>query len=163
MNPRCGVSLGLFLPYAWLLVFFLAPFLIVAAISLGEAAIGIPPYTPPLSFAEGWVPTLAVNFGNSFERWTGGRIKATPHRVLGSGRPRFSIPFFFEPRADAVIAPLPLAGIEPFQPFLYGDHLWATTTRFVEFQGLENLRKPRGNAAALGKALSNERRAVEVS
>ncbi len=31
--------------------------------------------------------TLAVNFGNSFERWTGGRIKATPHRVLGSGQP----------------------------------------------------------------------------
>ena len=99
----------------------------------------------------------------SFERWTGGRIKATPHRVLGSGQPRFSIPFFFEPRADAVIAPLPLAGIEPFQPFLYGDHLWATTTRFVEFQGLENLRKPRGNAAALGEALRNERRAAEVS
>ena len=107
--------------------------------------------------------SLAVNFGNSFERWTGGRIKATPHRVLGSGRPRFSIPFFFEPRADAVIAPLPLAGIETFQPFLYGDHLWATTTRFVEFQGLENLRKPRGNAAALGEALSNQRRAAEVS
>jgi isopenicillin N synthase-like dioxygenase len=107
--------------------------------------------------------TLAVNFGNSFERWTGGRIKATPHRVLGSGRARFSIPFFFEPRADAVIAPLPLAGIEPFQPFLYGDHLWATTTRFVEFQGLENLRRPRGNAATLGEALNNERRAAEVS
>ena len=86
--------------------------------------------------------SLAVNFGNSFERWTGGRIKATSHRVLGSSHPRFSIPFFFEPRADAVIAPLPLAGIEAFPPFLYGDHLWATTTRFVEFQGLENLRKP---------------------
>jgi isopenicillin N synthase-like dioxygenase len=107
--------------------------------------------------------TLAVNFGNSFERWTAGRIKATPHRVLGSGHPRFSVPFFFEPRADAVIAPLPLAGIEPFKPFLYGDHLWATTTRFVEFQGLENLRRPRGNAAALGEALSNECRAAEVS
>jgi len=39
----------------------------------------------------------------------------------------------------------------------------ATTTRFVEFQGLENLRKPRGNAAALGEALSNQRRAAEVS
>ena len=62
-----------------------------------------------------------------------------------------------------MIAPLPLAGIEAFPPFLYGDHLWATTTRFVEFQGLENLRKPRGNAAALGEALRNERRAAEVS
>ena len=66
-------------------------------------------------------------------------------------------------RSAGMIAPLPLAGIEPFQLFLYGDHLWATTTRFVEFQGLENLRRPRGNAAALGEALSNARRAAEVS
>jgi isopenicillin N synthase-like dioxygenase len=88
--------------------------------------------------------TLAVNFGNTLERWTGGRIKATQHRVLGAARERFSIPFFYEPRVDAVIAPLPLPGIESFAPFSYGDHLWATTTRFVEFQGLENLRRPRG-------------------
>jgi isopenicillin N synthase-like dioxygenase len=101
--------------------------------------------------------TLAVNFGNTFERWTGSRVKATQHRVLGCGRERFSIPFFFEPRVDATIAPLPLPGIEPFVPFLYGDHLWATTTRFVEFKGLENLRKPRGSAAAIGEALQAER------
>ena len=30
-------------------------------------------------------------------------------------------------------------------------------------QGLENLRKPRGNAAALGETLRNQRRAAEVS
>jgi isopenicillin N synthase-like dioxygenase len=90
--------------------------------------------------------TLAVNFGLTLERWTGGRIKATQHRVIGSGRERYSIPFFYEPRADYVIAPLPLPGIEHFEPFLYGDHLWATTTRFVEFHGLAHLRPPRGNA-----------------
>ncbi|HEX3500133.1 MAG TPA: ABC transporter permease subunit [Stellaceae bacterium] len=56
--------LALCLPYAWLLVLFLAPFAIVAAISLGESAIGIPPYTPPLSFADGLVPTFNVNLGN---------------------------------------------------------------------------------------------------
>jgi isopenicillin N synthase-like dioxygenase len=88
--------------------------------------------------------TLAVNFGKVLERWTQGAIKATEHRVLGSGRERFSIPFFYEPRVDAEIAPLPLPGVEPFQPFLYGDHLWALTTRFVEFHGLEALRPPRG-------------------
>ncbi len=88
--------------------------------------------------------TLAVNFGKVLERWTGGRIKATEHRVLGSGRERFSIPFFFEPRVDAEIAPLPIPGIEPFTPFLFGDHLWALMTKFVEFRGLETLRKPRG-------------------
>src|SRR6185437_12782568 len=56
--------LALALPYLWLLVFFLAPFLIVAAISLGQSAIGIPPYTPPLVFAGGPVPNVAVNLGN---------------------------------------------------------------------------------------------------
>jgi len=67
MKPRRGNSAAwpaLALPYFWLLVFFLAPFLIVAAISLGQSAIGIPPYTPPLVFAGGPVPNVAVNLGN---------------------------------------------------------------------------------------------------
>ena len=92
--------------------------------------------------------TLAVNFGKVLERWTGGRIKATEHRVVGAGRERYSIPFFYEPRVDAEIAPLPLPGIEPFEPFLFGDYLWATTTKFVEFKGMESLRPPRRPAAA---------------
>jgi len=92
--------------------------------------------------------TLAVNFGGVLERWTGGRIKATEHRVIGPDRERFSIPFFYEPRVDAVIVPLPLPGIAPFEPFLYGDHLWAAMTRFVEFRGLEAMRTPRGVKAA---------------
>ncbi len=90
---------------------------------------------------------LAVNFGQVLERWTGGRIRATEHRVLGSDRERHSIPFFYEPRVDAEIAPLPIKGAEPFEPFLFGDHLWETTTKFVEFHGLEYLRTPRRTAA----------------
>ncbi len=85
---------------------------------------------------------LAVNFGKVLERWSGGRIMATEHRVIGAGRVRYSIPYFHEARADAEIAPLPLAGAVPFEPFLYGDYLWATTTQFVEFQGMEGLRSP---------------------
>jgi isopenicillin N synthase-like dioxygenase len=84
---------------------------------------------------------LAVNFGKVLERWCGGRIKATEHRVIGSGRERMSIPFFHEARADAEIRPLPMDGVS-FEPFLYGDYLWATTTQFVEFRGMESLRKP---------------------
>jgi isopenicillin N synthase-like dioxygenase len=91
--------------------------------------------------------TLAVNFGKLLQRWTGGRIKATEHRVVGTGRERRSIPFFYEPRADVVIAPLPLPGAPSFAPFLYGDHLWESMTRFVEFRGLEGLRPARGVAA----------------
>jgi isopenicillin N synthase-like dioxygenase len=85
---------------------------------------------------------LAVNFGKVLERWCGGRIKATEHRVIGTGRERMSIPFFYEARADAEIRPLPMDGAASFEPFLYGDYLWATTTQFVEFKGMESLRKP---------------------
>lgn len=87
--------------------------------------------------------SLAVNFGKVLERWSGGQIRATEHRVVGYGRERRSIPYFHEARADAEIAPLPLPGAASFEPFLYGDYLWATTTKFVEFKGMEGLRKPR--------------------
>jgi isopenicillin N synthase-like dioxygenase len=85
---------------------------------------------------------LAVNFGKVLERWCGGRIKATEHRVIGAGWERMSIPFFYEARADAEIRPLPMDGADTFEPFLYGDFLWATTTQFIEFKGMESLRKP---------------------
>jgi isopenicillin N synthase-like dioxygenase len=85
---------------------------------------------------------VVVNFGALLGRWTGGRIRATEHRVLGSDRERFSIPFFYEPRVDAVIAPLPLDGGPSFQPFVFGDYLWDTVTRFVEFEGLAAARAP---------------------
>lgn len=87
--------------------------------------------------------TLAVNFGQLLERWTGGRVRATRHRVIAPKTVRFSIPFFYEPRADAEIAPLPLRGIEPFEPFLYGDYLWESATNFVEMSGIKHLRLPR--------------------
>jgi isopenicillin N synthase-like dioxygenase len=86
--------------------------------------------------------SFAVNFGGLLERWTGGRVKATEHRVLGSGRERYSIPFFYEPKVDAVISSLP--GGATFEPFSYGDHLWAAMTTFVEFRDIKDLRQPRG-------------------
>lgn len=86
--------------------------------------------------------TLVVNFGQVLEQWSAGRIRATEHRVLGSGRERFSIPFFYEARADATIAPLPLDRPDLFTPFEYGDFLWKRMTSFVEFEGME---RERGN------------------
>ncbi|MER8692416.1 isopenicillin N synthase family oxygenase [Mesorhizobium opportunistum] len=87
--------------------------------------------------------TLAVNFGQLLERWTGGRVRATRHRVIAPKTVRLSIPFFYEPRVDAEIAPLPLKGAEPFEPFLYGDYLWEAATNFVEMSGIKHLRQPR--------------------
>ena len=41
-------------PYLWLVLFFLLPFLIVLKISLSQTAIAQPPYTPVLDVAAGW-------------------------------------------------------------------------------------------------------------
>lgn len=41
-------------PYAWLGLFFLVPFLIVLKIALSDTALAIPPYTPTLDPSAGW-------------------------------------------------------------------------------------------------------------
>ncbi len=91
--------------------------------------------------------TLVVNFGQALEQWSAGRIRATEHRVLGSGCERFSIAFFHEARADATIAPLPVDPPDLFAPFEYGDFLWRRMTSFVEFRGMERERDQRGPRA----------------
>ena len=45
--------LVILVPYLWLLLFFLAPFVIVFKISLSMTAIAMPPYTPVLGLGEG--------------------------------------------------------------------------------------------------------------
>src|ERR1700690_3188002 len=47
-------SLVVWFPYAWLVAFFLVPFLIVLKISLSQTAIAQPPYTPVFDLAAGW-------------------------------------------------------------------------------------------------------------
>ena len=42
------------IPYAWLLIFFFVPFLIVLKISFSQSAIAQPPYTPVFDLAAGW-------------------------------------------------------------------------------------------------------------
>jgi putrescine transport system permease protein len=42
------------IPFAWLIAFFLVPFLIVLKISLSQTAIAQPPYTPVFDLAAGW-------------------------------------------------------------------------------------------------------------
>jgi putrescine transport system permease protein len=46
LDGRAGRFLVGLAPYAWLVVFFLVPFLIVLKISLSEPQMGIPPYMP---------------------------------------------------------------------------------------------------------------------
>jgi putrescine transport system permease protein len=49
-----GARLIVLIPYLWLALFFLLPFLIVLKISLSQPAIAQPPYAPVLDLARGW-------------------------------------------------------------------------------------------------------------
>jgi putrescine transport system permease protein len=56
-------------PYLWMLIFFLVPFFIVFKISLSEAEISIPPYTPVFDFTEGWDAIKAKIAELDFEKY----------------------------------------------------------------------------------------------
>lgn len=58
-----GRGLVIAIPLLWLVIFFLIPFLVVAKISLSEAAISRPPYLPIWEWGDGFL-TLNLNFGN---------------------------------------------------------------------------------------------------
>lgn len=59
-QPRNGV---IAVPYLWLLLFFLVPFLIVLKISFAETEIAIPPYTDLITYDDGHL-SIDFNFGN---------------------------------------------------------------------------------------------------
>ncbi|MEL6639835.1 MAG: 2OG-Fe(II) oxygenase family protein [Pseudomonadota bacterium] len=72
----------------------------------------------------GWIPVSAppgefvINFGEMLEMWTSGRIKATPHRVIGTQAERISVPLFFNPNHDANVAPhgaAPISAVDHLQ------------------------------------------------
>ncbi|MDL2407508.1 ABC transporter permease subunit [Rhizobium calliandrae] len=60
--------LVIIIPYAWLLIFFLAPFLIVFRISLSTKALSVPPYDPAFSWSDGfgdwWDKLQSMSFDN---------------------------------------------------------------------------------------------------
>jgi putrescine transport system permease protein len=57
------------LPYAWLVAFFLLPFLIVLKMSLSQSAIAQPPYTPVFDLSSGWSGVLAFFGGLSLDNF----------------------------------------------------------------------------------------------
>jgi isopenicillin N synthase-like dioxygenase len=83
--------------------------------------------------AGGWIDappipgTFVVNVGDILMRWTDGVLVSTPHRVRNlSGRDRYSIPFFFDPAMDTIVARLP--GINghaaaKWPPVCFGDYV----------------------------------------
>ena len=78
-----------------------------------------------------------VNIGEMLTRWTNGRFKATPHRVVNtSGQKRYSVPFFFATNYDVNIKPLDVCvpeGTKPrYEEILAGEYL---VTRLDEIYG----------------------------
>ena len=53
LAKKLGANASIWMPYVWLLIFFLAPFIIVAKLSLSEPAIAQPPYVPAMDFWSG--------------------------------------------------------------------------------------------------------------
>lgn len=68
---------------------------------------------------------FVVNTGEAVPVWSGGRWRATPHRVVNpKGRERYSVAYFFDPGFDTVIAPLkPVDAGSDFAGFRFGDHV----------------------------------------
>lgn len=52
------------IPFVWLLIFFLAPFFIVAKISLAELAIASPPFTKMVEWTDSGIVTIRIVFDN---------------------------------------------------------------------------------------------------
>lgn len=100
--------------------------------------------------------SLVVNLGENLSKMTGGRIKATNHRVVDIGQTRYSVPFFFEPAYHARL-PQNLPSAEEVQEnnitsatdcpdcYIYGEWLLSRITKFVEYQDLGKLAKARPN------------------
>jgi isopenicillin N synthase-like dioxygenase len=72
--------------------------------------------------------SLVVNIGDMGSRLTNGLWSSTPHRVINrSGAERYSMPYFYDPSADAMIGPLAscCSAERParYERVRYGDYL----------------------------------------
>lgn len=62
-------SVVVIVPFAWLFIFFLAPFFIVAKISLAETVIASPPFTAMIEWTDSGIITLRLVFDNFAYLW----------------------------------------------------------------------------------------------
>ena len=75
--------------------------------------------------------TFIVNIGDIFEAWSGGQFKSTQHRVVNTGKARYSFPLFFGLDYHAEIRPLEkfrTPEVEAkYPPMKAGQHLMQMT------------------------------------
>jgi isopenicillin N synthase-like dioxygenase len=71
--------------------------------------------------------TFIVNIGDIFEAWSGGQFKATQHRVVNTGKARYSFPLFYGLNYHSVVQPLAKFSnaetIKRYPPMVAGEHL----------------------------------------
>ncbi|MEO1491667.1 MAG: 2-oxoglutarate and iron-dependent oxygenase domain-containing protein [Pseudomonadota bacterium] len=75
--------------------------------------------------------TFIVNIGDIFEAWSGGQFKSTQHRVVNTGRARYSFPLFFGLDYHTEVRPLeqfrtPEVDAK-YPPMMAGEHLMRMT------------------------------------
>lgn len=78
--------------------------------------------------------SFVVNAGDMLRRWTNDRFRSTRHRARNDAPvDRYAIPFFFDPRVDTIIEPLPTCIDDDhpcrYPPLRYGDHLTSFMNR----------------------------------
>ena len=90
-----------------------------------------------LSKTDGWIDvppqtgTIVVNVGDVLQVWTNDRCTAGVHRVLpvSSQRGRYSTPFFYQPRVDALVEPWLAPEEQPhYNSFSWRDYIRGRVT-----------------------------------
>ena len=69
-RPRARAWLAAIPPYAWLLLFFLFPFALVAKLSLSHTVLAMPPYAPRIDWGRGLAGVIDFIGGLSGETYT---------------------------------------------------------------------------------------------
>uniref|UniRef100_A0A0P4WFE3 Fe2OG dioxygenase domain-containing protein n=1 Tax=Scylla olivacea TaxID=85551 RepID=A0A0P4WFE3_SCYOL len=80
---------------------------------------------------------LVMNIGDLLSHTTGGKLKATKHRVVDTCGDRLSVPFFMEPRFDAnVNVALPGETLQDTTTRNYGPWLFEKISKWAEYEDL---------------------------
>jgi isopenicillin N synthase-like dioxygenase len=96
----------------------------------------------------GWIDVppqddaIVVNIGDVMQVWTNDRCVAGMHRVVpvSSSRGRYSTPFFYQPRFDAVVKPWVAPGATPrYRPFSWRDYIRGRVTDNFADYGVDDV------------------------